>query len=127
MSPLHQFVWGLTGSVAILVVAVNRSLSRRARLPLHYRLPSYWANRGALMLVAGLVAVAFDVSTPLQAMWVGATAPLVVEAWMHRSHSSPSAQAAGGGGLDRRGTSLQDDTALHRGSDKCVRSRQSAS
>lgn len=81
MTPLHTFAWGFAGSLAVEIVAVNRFLSGdRSYVPKRYRTWSFWFWRMLLACVAGGLAVAYDIKTPLLAANIGASAPLILQA-----------------------------------------------
>jgi hypothetical protein len=74
------FCWGAFGSLAVELVAVLTSVRSAGGLPNYYYTWSFWTVRLLVMLLAGGVAVANDVSTPHLAIQVGAGAPLIIQA-----------------------------------------------
>lgn len=81
MTAMQTFLWGFAGSIAVEIVAVNRFLSgERSYIPKRYRSPLFWFWRFMLALVAGGLAVAYGIQTPVLAANIGASAPLILQA-----------------------------------------------
>ena len=79
MQPIETFVWGFLGSSAVeLVTLLTCYQSRRARLPVRYRKVGFWITRFALALLAGALAVGYDIHARILAFNVGAATPLIV-------------------------------------------------
>ena len=89
MATLYQFLWGFAGSIAVFLVVTDESFSRSAALPRRYRIKGYLLNRFGIAVAAGLIAIAFDALSPIQAMYLGATTPLLIEAWSKKKLQSP--------------------------------------
>ncbi len=88
MSPFHQFLWGLVGSVAVDILDLNQMFQvERVRVPGRFKCALYWFVRLCLAAVGGGIAVAYDVQTPMLALNLGATAPLVIGALSKRRTS----------------------------------------
>jgi hypothetical protein len=79
MTPLATFLWGFAGSLAVEVVALN-GYADRSRLPKRYKTVSFWIARVLLAVVAGGLAVAYGIQTPILAANVGISAPLIIGA-----------------------------------------------
>lgn len=64
----------------------------RIVIPAKYRSTVYWSVRAALAVAGGMLAVAYDVSTPVLALNVGASAGLVIRNLAKRPpvHTGPS-------------------------------------
>ena len=80
MLVLQQFLWGFMGSLAVEIVQIHSLLGTSRKLPLRYSKPIYWIARLLLALMAGSLAVAYDIKTPVLALHVGAATPLIVQA-----------------------------------------------
>jgi len=79
MQPLETFLWGFLGSTAVeLVTLFGFYSSRGGRLPGRYRKVGFWVTRFVLALVAGAVAVGYDIDQRILAFNIGAATPLIV-------------------------------------------------
>ena len=79
MSAWETFAWGLLGSAAVEMVTLLGYYSAGAtRLPLRYRRVGFWIARSILSVLAGLLAVAYEIDQPILAFNVGAATPLIV-------------------------------------------------
>jgi uncharacterized membrane protein YfcA len=79
MHPPETFLWGFLGSAAVeLTTLFGFYSSRRGRLPVRYRKVGFWVTRVVLALVAGAVAVAYNIDQRILAFNVGAATPLIV-------------------------------------------------
>ena len=79
MQPLETFAWGFLGSTAVeLVTLLGFYSSRAGRLPERYRKVGFWITRFVLALLAGLLAVAYDIDQRILAFNVGAATPLII-------------------------------------------------
>jgi hypothetical protein len=77
---IEIFLWGLAGSFSVEIVTLYRLfLLQRITIPERYRVPAFWAIRFFLTITAGILAVAYDVQEPLQALCLGAAAPIIIE------------------------------------------------
>lgn len=81
MTPLESFVFGAGGSVAVEILNLYRYYEvRGGRLPQRYRNPYFWLVRTLLAGVAGGLVIAYQVDTPILAVNIGASAPLILQA-----------------------------------------------
>jgi hypothetical protein len=80
MINLATFGWGCLGSGAVEIVHFCHALriSRSHDIPLLYRSTAYLVGRVALVLVAGGIATASEITRPIQAVAIGAGAPQLV-------------------------------------------------
>jgi len=85
MSILEQFLWAVLGSILPQLVVLDRHFLRRPELPRRFRSRTYLLIRSALAVASGLLAVAFDPTAPLQAIYIGVTAPLLVQGMLDRA------------------------------------------
>lgn len=87
------FLWGLLGSLAIEVVAAYQAINaNHGRLPVRYRRLPFLVVRIFLSLVAGGLAVAYEIQNALLAMHVGAATPLILQRF---ARTVPGATALG--------------------------------
>jgi fructose-specific phosphotransferase system IIC component len=84
MEVVHQFFWGVFGSVAVEVVCLVQACKGGNPLPKHVQEPGYWALRLLQAIIAGFLAVAFQAANPLVALEIGAAVPAIVLSWEHR-------------------------------------------
>jgi len=93
MSPQEQFLWAFLGSIATLLVVADRHFANGPSLPKRFRSPGFLVNRLLLAVVAGVLSIALDPAAPIQAVYFGITAPLLVRGWMEgRIFSRPDNQ-----------------------------------
>ena len=79
MHPLETFVWGFLGSTAVeLMNLFGFYSSRRGRLPTRYRKTGFWVTRSVLALVAGAIAVGYEIDQRILAVNIGAATPLII-------------------------------------------------
>ena len=79
MHPLETWFWGFLGSAAVeLMSLVGFYASRRERLPRRYRKAGFWVTRFVLALIAGALAVAYEIDRPILAFNIGAATPLII-------------------------------------------------
>jgi hypothetical protein len=79
MHPLEVLLWGFLGSAAVeLMNLLGFYTSRRGRLPIRYRKVGFWVTRFVLALVAGAVAVAYEIDQRILAFNIGAATPLII-------------------------------------------------
>lgn len=79
MSGANMFLWGFVGSLAIEIVRVNSCIQRSPKkLPLRYHLWKFYFVRLLLAFVGGVVALAYQIQSPLLALHIGAATPLIV-------------------------------------------------
>jgi hypothetical protein len=93
---IELFAWGCFGSLAVEVVDILKALQQSILLPGRYRRWLYWVVRLCIVCIAGGLVVATGSSTPIQAITIGAAAPLFFEkiterdgpAWRLGGHSN---------------------------------------
>ncbi len=79
MHPLETFLWGFLGSTAVeLMNLFGFYSSRGGRLPSRYRKVGFWVTRFVLALVAGALAVGYDIDQRILAFNIGAATPLII-------------------------------------------------
>ena len=88
MPPLDAFLWACFGSGAAFVVLRDVHLERGGFLPKRFKKLDYLLNRLLLAGVAGGLSVALAPASPIQAVYFGVTAPVVVRAWMEHKRLS---------------------------------------
>jgi len=91
MSPLEVFAWGFGGSIAVEIVTLFNALHQRPQLPARYHSLAFWVVRLLVAVVAGGLALAYEIQTPILAINVGAATPLIIQA-LARGAQSPVAQ-----------------------------------
>ena len=73
------------GSAAVDVLDLNQIFqAERVRVPSRFKCALYWFVRLCLAAVGGGIALAYNVQTPMLALNLGATAPLVISALSKR-------------------------------------------
>jgi hypothetical protein len=80
MTPLEIFLWGAGGSASIEVVSIYQIFETEKKLPPKYSSFVYWLVRLLLAVIAGGLALAYDIDTPLLAANIGAATPLILQA-----------------------------------------------
>lgn len=94
MSAWETFAWGFLGSAAVEMVALLGFYSTGSRrLPARYRRVGFWITRTVLAVLAGLLAVAYEIDKRILAFNVGAATPLIVT-FMARGFRRASAPPA---------------------------------
>jgi len=93
MGVTERFVWGFLGSLAVEVITLYQAYhSRRISIPERYKRVGFWVVRFFLSLIAGGLAVAYEIDRPLLAVNIGASAPLIIQA-LARGYSDSETQA----------------------------------
>jgi hypothetical protein len=93
MTPLVTFFWGFAGSAAVEIVALlSFYYSESARLPRRYRRAGFWLTRVLLALLAGALAVGYDIDQAILAFNIGAATPLIITT-LARGFRQPGSQA----------------------------------
>jgi hypothetical protein len=81
ISTLAIFLWGAGGSVAVEIVTLWGYYEQGAgQLPARYRQVGFWIVRLLLAIMAGGLALAYEIQKPLLAVNVGASTPLLIRA-----------------------------------------------
>ena len=79
MHPLETMLWGFLGSSAVeLINLFGYYTSRQGRLPGRYRKVGFWVTRFVLALIAGALAVAYEIDQRILAFNIGAATPLII-------------------------------------------------
>jgi hypothetical protein len=72
-------LWGFLGSAAVELMSLfGYYSSRNGRLPSRYRKAGFWVTRVVLALVAGALALAYEIDQRILAFNVGAATPLII-------------------------------------------------
>lgn len=82
--PALIFLLGVFGSVAVEVLHVVSVYEAGKPLPSRYRRPGFWVARSLIALFAGVLAVAYDVRSPILAIHVGASTPIIIETFTRK-------------------------------------------
>jgi hypothetical protein len=94
MHPLETFVWGFLGSAAVeLMNLFGFYNSGRGRLPGRYRKAGFWVTRFVLALIAGAIALAYEIDQRILAFNIGAATPLIIS-FMAKGLRQPLVDAA---------------------------------
>jgi hypothetical protein len=80
MSPLHAFLFGFLGSLAVEVLQVNTHYDTSGAPPKTYKLFGFWLARGLLAVVAGGLAVGYGATAPIMAIHIGISTPVIFQA-----------------------------------------------
>ena len=79
MTTYETFGWGFLGSAAVEVVTlVALYSSPLRRLPSRYHRTGFWITRTGLAVLAGFLAVAYEIDKRILAFNVGAATPLLI-------------------------------------------------
>src|SRR5437867_3708909 len=79
MNPSETFLWGFLGSVAVeIVTLLGFYYSRPVRFPARYRRIGFWITRFMLALLAGMLAIGYDIHQRILAFNIGAATPLLI-------------------------------------------------
>lgn len=82
LTPTEMFIYGFAGSVAVdIVTAAKLYDSNQIVVPERYQRKMYYVVRLLLAVVAGGLAVAYEIDKPLLAANIGAATPLIVQAF----------------------------------------------
>lgn len=100
---IATFLWGCGGSVAVEVINLHAVYQQpTVEIPERYRRLGFYVVRFLLTLLAGCLAVAYDIDKPLLALNVGAATPLIIRALAEGIGPSSSSSVIGSGGRTRR-------------------------
>jgi hypothetical protein len=81
MTQTQRFIWGFCGSLAVEVVVLYQAYhSRKISIPQRYKHFGFWVVRLFLSVIAGGLAVAYEIDKPILAANIGASAPLIIQA-----------------------------------------------
>jgi hypothetical protein len=83
MTTSLRFVCGFCGSMAVELVLLNQCFQDEADLPRRYKTASFWVVRILLAVLAGGLALAYNIDNPVLALNVGAATPLIIRAFAH--------------------------------------------
>jgi hypothetical protein len=80
ISPVAIFAWGCAGSVAVEVIGLY-SVYQKAKIeiPERYHRVGFYIVRLCLTVLAGGLALAYDIEKPLLALNIGAATPLLIQ------------------------------------------------
>lgn len=95
LTPTEMFIYGFAGSIAVdIVTAAKLYDSNQIIVPERYQRKMYYVVRLLLAVVAGGLAVAYEIDKPLLAANIGAATPLIVQAFAQGvGRHSPSSAA----------------------------------
>lgn len=80
MPPLEIFFWGFSGSAAVEIVNLYSHFNKDDdKLPYRYRRIGFWIIRLLLAIIAGGLALAYNIENPVLAINIGAATPLIVQ------------------------------------------------
>jgi len=79
MTSFECFLWGFGGSIAVEIVEVFKMFCTDSPMPQRYRRPGFYFVRFSLAVVAGGLAVAYKLETPIVAINIGAATPLIIQ------------------------------------------------
>ena len=79
MHSLETFLWGFMGSAAVeLLSLLGFYYTRPVRLPARYSKVGFWITRFMLALLAGTLAVGYEIDQRILAFNIGAATPLII-------------------------------------------------
>ena len=79
MHSLETFLWGFMGSAAVeLLSLLGFYYTRPIRMPTRYSKVGFWVTRVMLALLAGLLAVGYEIEQRILAFNIGAATPLII-------------------------------------------------
>jgi len=123
MPPLETLLWGFLGSASVeLITLFGYYTSKRDRLPSRYRKVGFWVTRFVLAVLAGALAVAYEIDQRILAFNIGAATPLIITFMTKGLRQVPPAGAPpflpldrGDRGSTREATGERNSTGTHRG------------
>ncbi len=75
-----MFLWGFAGSAAVEVVTVLQIFQKDpVVVPIRYQRFWFWVTRFCVGIMAGGLALAYEVDKPLLALNIGAATPLIIQ------------------------------------------------
>ena len=76
----NYYIWGVFGSAAVeIVAAVKAAADNGGSCPPPYNKPFYVGTRVLLAAMAGFIPVALDVNSAINALYLGAGAPVFLD------------------------------------------------
>jgi hypothetical protein len=88
-SPTAIFLWGCAGSIAVEVIALHSIYQKpKIEIPERYHHTGFYVVRLCLTLLAGGLALAYDIDKPLLALNIGAATPLLIQTFSEGLGSS---------------------------------------
>jgi hypothetical protein len=79
-SHVITFLWGFFGSCSVEIVTLYNRFGSETPIPLHYKQFPFWALRLLMAAIGGLLAIAAGIdNNPMMSMYVGASAPLIIQ------------------------------------------------
>jgi len=77
---LTIFFWGCAGSIAVEIITLYSVYQKsKIEIPERYRRVGFYVVRLCLTLLAGGLALAYDIDKPLLALNIGAATPLLIQ------------------------------------------------
>ncbi|CAN5880336.1 hypothetical protein BH23PLA1_BH23PLA1_00230 [soil metagenome] len=84
MNPLWIVLFGLLGSAVVEVVRLVAIYEAGKTLPARYKKVGFWIVRSLLAITGGGLAVAYDIQSPILAVHIGASTPIIIETFSRR-------------------------------------------
>ncbi len=78
---LSIFACGFIGSLSVELVLLLQHFQDDMPLPRRYSRAGFWVVRVGLAVIAGGLALAYDIDKPVLALHLGAAAPLIIKAF----------------------------------------------
>jgi hypothetical protein len=73
------FFAGVFGSWAVEILTIYNCYSEKTHLPLRYKKVGFWVTRCFISIVAGGLAVAYNIKVPILAIHIGAATPIIIQ------------------------------------------------
>lgn len=90
MTLIETFLWGFAGSIAVEVANLHQVFqAEEIKIPERYKYVSFWITRFLLAIIAGGLALAYNINSPLLAANIGASTPLILHALAKGIQSAP--------------------------------------
>lgn len=81
MSLFETFMWGFSGSIAVEIANIYQVFQdENSKMPSRYKSFWFWCVRLILAIIAGGLAMAYKIDSPILAANIGASAPLILQA-----------------------------------------------
>jgi hypothetical protein len=81
MTPTATFLWGCAGSLSVEVINLYAAYQGPTiEIPERYKHVGFYVVRAVLTVLAGGLALAYEIDKPLLALNIGAATPLIIQA-----------------------------------------------